>query len=206
MRLPPARVRARLPAGRRPVRAAGVGLHGDDRQRRGVHAGRRAPRVRSRVVCCARSPAQAQAECGEADPHDCFSVDHFLEEILIKSDTSMAIASSLPIRPEHSAESILVRDKARRISARSVTARRSTSALRRATTPTLSRSSCTTRASTSVAPRARTPRGPRSAGSTGSSRRCCRRGSGRTRTSQVRLSSASGHRTYGPTTPAEARA
>lgn len=57
-----------------------------------------------------------QARCGEADPHDCFSVDHFLEEIFLKSDTSMAIASSLPIRPEHSAESILVRDKARRIS------------------------------------------------------------------------------------------
>ncbi len=57
-----------------------------------------------------------QARCGEADPHDCFSVDHFLEEIFIKSDTSMAIASSLPIRPEHSPESILVRDRARRIS------------------------------------------------------------------------------------------
>jgi predicted TIM-barrel fold metal-dependent hydrolase len=57
-----------------------------------------------------------QAQCGDADPHDCFSVDHFLEEIFIKSDTSMAIASSLPIRPEHSAESIQVRDKARRLS------------------------------------------------------------------------------------------
>ena len=57
-----------------------------------------------------------QARCGDADPHDCFSVDHFLEEIFIKSDTSMAIASSLPIRPEHSPESIQVRDKARRIS------------------------------------------------------------------------------------------
>ena len=57
-----------------------------------------------------------QAQCGDADPHDCFSVDHFLEEIFIKSDTSMAIVSSLPIRPEHSAESIQVRDKARRIS------------------------------------------------------------------------------------------
>ena len=56
-----------------------------------------------------------QARCGDADPHDCFSVDHFLEEIFIKSDTSMAIASSLPIRPEHSAESIQVRDKARRL-------------------------------------------------------------------------------------------
>ena len=42
-------------------------------------------------------------------------MDHFLEEIFIKSDTSMAIVSSLPIRPEHSAESIQVRDKARRI-------------------------------------------------------------------------------------------
>jgi predicted TIM-barrel fold metal-dependent hydrolase len=56
-----------------------------------------------------------QARCGDADPHDCFSVDHFLEEIFIKSDTTMAIASSLPIRPEHSPESTLVRDKARRI-------------------------------------------------------------------------------------------
>jgi predicted TIM-barrel fold metal-dependent hydrolase len=56
-----------------------------------------------------------QALCGDADPHDCFSVDHFLEEIFLKSDTSMAIVSSLPIRPEHSAESIQVRDKARRV-------------------------------------------------------------------------------------------
>jgi uncharacterized protein len=56
-----------------------------------------------------------QADCGEADPHDCFSVDHFLEEIFLKSDTSMAIVSSLPIRPEHSAESIEVREKARRV-------------------------------------------------------------------------------------------
>jgi uncharacterized protein len=56
-----------------------------------------------------------QARCGEADPHDCFSVEHFLEELFLKSDTSMAIVSSLPIRAEHSAESIEVRDKARRV-------------------------------------------------------------------------------------------
>ncbi len=70
------------------------------------------PRSRDEAFFGADFP---QAECGEADPRDCFSVDHFLEEIFLKSDTSMAIVSSLPIRPEHSAESIEVREKARRV-------------------------------------------------------------------------------------------
>ena len=70
------------------------------------------PRSRDEAFFGADFP---QARCGEADPHDCFSVSHFLEEIFLKSDTSMAIVSSLPIRPEHSPETIQIRDKARRV-------------------------------------------------------------------------------------------
>jgi predicted TIM-barrel fold metal-dependent hydrolase len=70
------------------------------------------PRSRDEAFFGANFP---QRRCGEEDPRDCFGVDHFVEEIFLKSDTSMAIVSSLPIRPEHSAESIEVREKARRV-------------------------------------------------------------------------------------------
>jgi hypothetical protein len=56
-----------------------------------------------------------QAKCGDANPHDCFSASHFLELIFLRSDTSMAIISSLPLYPAHSPESIVVRDKVRQV-------------------------------------------------------------------------------------------
>ena len=43
-----------------------------------------------------------QRECGEADPRVCFSVDHFMEEVFLRSDTSMVVLSALPIAPEGS--------------------------------------------------------------------------------------------------------
>ena len=38
-----------------------------------------------------------QQSCGEDDPRACFSVDHFIEEMFLKSDTSMVVMSALPI-------------------------------------------------------------------------------------------------------------
>lgn len=56
-----------------------------------------------------------QAKCGDANPHDCFSAAHFLELLFLRSDTSMAIISSLPLYPDHSPESIVVRDRVRQV-------------------------------------------------------------------------------------------
>lgn len=38
-----------------------------------------------------------QQRCGEDDPRACYSVEHFVEEMFLKSDTSMVVMSSLPI-------------------------------------------------------------------------------------------------------------
>jgi hypothetical protein len=38
-----------------------------------------------------------QQRCGESDPRACFSVDHFVEELFLKSDTSMIVVSAIPI-------------------------------------------------------------------------------------------------------------
>lgn len=44
-----------------------------------------------------------QAACGEEDdPRACFSMNHFLEEIFVRSDTRMVALSGLPIMPEGS--------------------------------------------------------------------------------------------------------
>ena len=37
------------------------------------------------------------AECGEDDWRDCFGVDHWLEELFVRSDTTMAVVSAVPI-------------------------------------------------------------------------------------------------------------
>ena len=37
------------------------------------------------------------ADCGEADWHECFGVDHWLEELFVRSDTTMAVISAVPI-------------------------------------------------------------------------------------------------------------
>lgn len=56
-----------------------------------------------------------QRDCGEADPRLCFSVDHFMEEVFLRSDTSMVALSALPIAPEGSPLSAATMDRARRV-------------------------------------------------------------------------------------------
>ena len=42
-----------------------------------------------------------QGSCGEADPVDCFSAEHFIKEVFYDSDTTMAVLSLVPVPPEH---------------------------------------------------------------------------------------------------------
>jgi predicted TIM-barrel fold metal-dependent hydrolase len=56
-----------------------------------------------------------QRDCGEADPRVCFSVDHFMEEVFLRSDTSMVALSALPIAPQGSPMSADAMDRARRL-------------------------------------------------------------------------------------------
>jgi hypothetical protein len=56
-----------------------------------------------------------QQQCGEADPRVCFSVDHFMEEVFLRSDTSMVVLSALPIAPAGSPMSPEAMDHARRL-------------------------------------------------------------------------------------------
>jgi predicted TIM-barrel fold metal-dependent hydrolase len=56
-----------------------------------------------------------QQNCGEADPRVCFSIEHFMDLMFTRSDTSMLILSALPIYPMGSPLSADVMDVARRI-------------------------------------------------------------------------------------------
>jgi uncharacterized protein len=56
-----------------------------------------------------------QQDCGEDDPRACFSIDHFLELMFLRSDTSMLVLSALPIYPEGSPLSPKVMDYTRRV-------------------------------------------------------------------------------------------
>jgi uncharacterized protein len=56
-----------------------------------------------------------QQNCGEPDPRTCFSINHFLEEVFVKSDTSMVVLSALPIAPEGSPMSAELMDETRRL-------------------------------------------------------------------------------------------
>jgi len=38
-----------------------------------------------------------QARCGEDDPRACFSIEHYLEELFLRSDTNLAVISAIPI-------------------------------------------------------------------------------------------------------------
>ncbi|MGI9595051.1 MAG: amidohydrolase family protein [Acidimicrobiales bacterium] len=42
------------------------------------------------------APGFPQSACGEADPGDCYSIDHFLELVFVESDTHMAMLSAIP--------------------------------------------------------------------------------------------------------------
>jgi uncharacterized protein len=55
------------------------------------------PATRDPVQFWTRFPQQ---NCGEDDPRDCFSIEHFMEEMFLKSDTSMLVVSSLPLPPD----------------------------------------------------------------------------------------------------------
>jgi predicted TIM-barrel fold metal-dependent hydrolase len=57
-----------------------------------------------------------QARCdGEDDPRACFATNHFLEEIFVRSDTTMAALSGLPINPEGSPLSNEVMEETRQL-------------------------------------------------------------------------------------------
>ena len=58
-----------------------------------------------------------QRQCGEADARQCFSIAHFMEEVFLKSDTSMVVLSGLPIAPEGSPQSTELMDETRRLAA-----------------------------------------------------------------------------------------
>jgi predicted TIM-barrel fold metal-dependent hydrolase len=42
-----------------------------------------------------------QRNCGEHEPRDCFSIEHFLEEMFLRSDTNMLVLSAVPLPLEH---------------------------------------------------------------------------------------------------------
>jgi predicted TIM-barrel fold metal-dependent hydrolase len=56
-----------------------------------------------------------QQQCGEDDPRVCYSINHFMEEVFLRSDTSMIVLSGLPIAPENSPMSASLMDEARRV-------------------------------------------------------------------------------------------
>jgi predicted TIM-barrel fold metal-dependent hydrolase len=58
------------------------------------------------------------AACGEADWRDCFGVDHWLEELFVRSDTTMAVVSAVPILAARNPLSIEVMEAAREAAAR----------------------------------------------------------------------------------------
>jgi uncharacterized protein len=58
------------------------------------------------------------AACGEADWRACFGVDHWLEELFVRSDTTMAVVSAVPILSTPNPLSIDVMEAAREGAAR----------------------------------------------------------------------------------------
>ena len=55
-----------------------------------------------------------QAGCGEADARACFSVEHYLEEVFLRSDTSVAVLSAIPVFGDENPLSIETMDETRR--------------------------------------------------------------------------------------------
>ena len=56
-----------------------------------------------------------QRSCGEHDPDDCFSIEHFLDEMFNRSDTKMLVLSAVPLSLEHDPLSPTVMREARRL-------------------------------------------------------------------------------------------
>ena len=44
-------------------------------------------------------PGFPQSACGEADPGDCYSIEHFLELVFVESDTHLVMLSAIPFAP-----------------------------------------------------------------------------------------------------------
>jgi hypothetical protein len=59
-----------------------------------------------------------QASCGEADARACFSIDHYLEEIFLRSDTNVAVVSAIPAWDNDGPLSTARMDDARRVADR----------------------------------------------------------------------------------------
>jgi hypothetical protein len=59
-----------------------------------------------------------QAQCGEADPTDCFSVDYWYDLVLAGSDTSVAVISAVPVVGEADPLSIAAMERGRELAAR----------------------------------------------------------------------------------------
>ena len=56
--------------------------------------------------------------CGEDDPKACFGIDHWMEELFLRSDTSMVVLSAIPIVGDADPLSIEVMERARTFAAR----------------------------------------------------------------------------------------
>jgi predicted TIM-barrel fold metal-dependent hydrolase len=56
-----------------------------------------------------------QQDCGEDDPRACFGIRQFMDEMFLKSDTTMVVLSALPIAPEGSPLSVEVMDDTRKV-------------------------------------------------------------------------------------------
>ncbi len=53
--------------------------------------------------------------CGEAEQRDCFGVDHWMEELFLRSDTAMVVLSAVPIVGDADPLSIDVMERGRRV-------------------------------------------------------------------------------------------
>ena len=56
-----------------------------------------------------------QRYCGDGDSRECFSMEHFMEEMFLRSDTSVVVLSALPILPEGSPLPLEVMKETRRV-------------------------------------------------------------------------------------------
>jgi len=56
-----------------------------------------------------------QRNCGDPDPRACYSIEHFMELMFLRSDTSMLVLSALPIFPAGSPLSAQIMNETRRV-------------------------------------------------------------------------------------------
>ena len=59
-------------------------------------------------------PGFPQSSCGETDPRLCYSIDRYLEELFVRSDTDVAVVSAVPAVGENGPLSPARMDEARR--------------------------------------------------------------------------------------------